>query len=1199
MPVSTDQLIAEVIIKDFASAVADRVAASTTRMGQAVDGATDKVATSTRVLETQAKQFERLKAAVDPVYSSQQRLAEINLQLNRSVQLGVASQAEASAVSAAWAQRLNSQVIPATANFSGALDLAKRAMAAFGIALGAREIIDFGLNSLKAAGGLSNLAQQLGVSTKALQGYQYAATQVGVSQEDMQSALARLTRSIGEAANGNSKAIDSFNKLGIGILDSAGHIRTTEEVALDLADGLAKIKDPAARAAIEVDLLSKSGQKLDTAFASGSETLRKFQREAQQLGMILTEEEIKKAQEAADKLEALDFKWHKLAQTLASDVAPALTNVLDITDRMITGRASLKEYAATVFALMNPGAALGAYIGSQLNPGDLGPNPGTPSVTVPYSVNANVAMDPGDPRRRASNIITSNPTATDDAKKIQDVIDKLKLQDEQLGKTAEQQALLNHLQQAGVTIDSEAGKQIAALTAAYYDHKKVLDALAAMREKDAAIAADDDKRRIEAMRLSKQRIDEQITQEVKSQQAQQDDIRLLQTQIDLIGASNEQRAVTIARVQALITLHKQEGDALTANEKAYVNNSMQIARMNEVLRKQSDEQTKQADFYKQTWKNAIEGVQTAFSDFFDNIQTEGINSFTKLADSISSIWKKLASQIVGKLSMDAIFGSSGSSGALSGIFGTGSSGSSSGGGLDFMSAFGGVNGATGSGSQPQSGGPMGGGGAAFSGMTTTGGSGGYSWGAAGVSAAANLLPIGAAYASGKSVSNAQLGSGIGGMAGGAIGSIWGPVAGMAGSMIGSVAGGLLGGLFGGDKAPKQKSITSITVDDEGMYSLGSSFSKHDTRIAQSRDIGKNAVGALNDILTTLGASVSASGTNDKLQYYGRTPRYMSVVGGVNNQFGSDAGGAQDAVEDFILRSLKSAASSGRLSGVSATAAMAIGSSVDFEQLQSNVAFAQFYDNLGKAPVTVTEASKAIKAIEAQFKDMTDIATQLGVALGPINQGLIDAKNQYAIGFNKTISDAILAITDPLTLALNNQAELAQTRLNEARDAGADIVQVERLNALEREKIIEQSTNTLRQFYQQITFGNLSGQTAAGSRAGSLAAFQAASAQASAGDPTAQSNLANLGSQFLGYSRSIYASGSGYQSDLQLVQDAVGGLLVGTGGGSLAGVITAGNTEMVRILSANNNEIIDLNETVAGMAEKIALLTSQMQRLLAA
>ena len=77
MPVSTDQLVAEVIIKDFASAVADRVAASATRMGDAVEGATEKRATSTRTLETQAKQFERLKASIDPVYAAQQRLAEI------------------------------------------------------------------------------------------------------------------------------------------------------------------------------------------------------------------------------------------------------------------------------------------------------------------------------------------------------------------------------------------------------------------------------------------------------------------------------------------------------------------------------------------------------------------------------------------------------------------------------------------------------------------------------------------------------------------------------------------------------------------------------------------------------------------------------------------------------------------------------------------------------------------------------------------------------------------------------------------------------------------------------------------------------------------------------------------------------------------------------------------------------------------
>lgn len=1180
-----NRLVSEVVVKDSASAVADRVTAAMERLKAAEGGVQERAVASTRSLENSARSFERLKASVDPVYAAQQRLANIQLQVNRAVELGTASQAEATRMM----QQYRAQMSGATggvSGFAGALGLANRALATFGIALGARQIIDFGLESLKAAGGLSDLAQQLGVSTGALQGYQYAATQVGVSQEDMQNALAKLTRSIGEAAAGNKTALDAFNQLGIGILDSAGHIRSTEAVSLDLADALARIPDPATRAKLEVDLLSKSGQKLDTVFASGSETIREFQRQAERLGLTLSEEQIKKADEAADKLEALDFQFHKMGQTLAIEIAPALSDVLDITDRMITGRASLAEYAATAFALMNPAVAAGNYLGRHVGvvPG-LGPNPNTPSVTVPYSTDVNVAMDPGDPRRRPSNIITSNPGDAAAAKKAQDVIDKLKLQYDQLGRTAEQQKAYNAVSQAGVDINSAAGKAIAALVEKIDAEEKRLAALADMRKRDGDIAAQMDKDRIDAIHRGNELEDQQITQRVKAEQDQQNQILLLQTQLNLIGATNDQRAVEIARVQALIDLHKQEGDALDANEQQYVANAEKIALLTVKIDEQTAAQQAQAKFMEETWKNAIQGIQTTLTDFFDNIQSAGevtIGSLTDLFNQLGDVWKKTASQVTGKVMMDAVFGSGGAAN---------DNGAAAGGGFDFISAFSKIGGAVPSNGQGYR---MTGAGPGASGTPSSG----YSYSTAGLSAAANLLPIGAAYASGQSVNTAQLGSGIGGAAGGAIGSIWGPVAGMAGSMVGSVAGGLLGGLFGGGGPPKIKSQTPISVDQFGNYVVDDTYTKNGGQATSSRDPAKAAAQALNDIVKQLGTTVQAGSTNDQFMFYGRTPRYMSVVGGVNHQFGDDAAAAQEAMADFITRSLQLAVKENRLGGLSEVAKTAINASPtgDIDTLNKNIAFAAFYDSLGKIAEPATEASKSVQAIKDQFEDMRQTAIGLGVSLVPLETGLDKALKDYADGFNKTILQGIEAITNPVKLALDNQAELAQQRLREAKAAGADLLQVEKLNALERQQILDQANSGLAQFYEQLSFGGLSGQTATGTRSGSLAAFQAALAQANAGDYTAQGRLQDLGSQFLTASRGVNASSAAYFSDVDLVRQAIAPFLT-QGQDPVVNAITATGGETARLMAAQTNQIVQMTQQIAGLREDNASLRAQMARLL--
>ncbi len=96
--VQASQLVAEVTVKDTASAVADRVTAAMDRMATAEDKVSTGAATSSRQLETAAKQFERLRASVDPAYAAQQRLANAQAQLSRQMQLGVVSEQEAARV---------------------------------------------------------------------------------------------------------------------------------------------------------------------------------------------------------------------------------------------------------------------------------------------------------------------------------------------------------------------------------------------------------------------------------------------------------------------------------------------------------------------------------------------------------------------------------------------------------------------------------------------------------------------------------------------------------------------------------------------------------------------------------------------------------------------------------------------------------------------------------------------------------------------------------------------------------------------------------------------------------------------------------------------------------------------------------------------------------------------------------------------
>lgn len=189
--------------------------------------------------------------------------------------------------------------------------------------------------ALDTAGGLGELAEQLGVSTDALQAYQFAAGQAGVSSEQLEGGLSKLTRAIGEAADGNAQAIDAFTRLGIGVLDAAGNVRGTEAVLADISDAIAKVENPAERARIAFEFLGRSGQRMVPLLAGGRDALREMEEQARRTGQVLDAELIKQADEASDALGAMAAQAQRLFQRLVAFAAPTVTAGLREINRLL------------------------------------------------------------------------------------------------------------------------------------------------------------------------------------------------------------------------------------------------------------------------------------------------------------------------------------------------------------------------------------------------------------------------------------------------------------------------------------------------------------------------------------------------------------------------------------------------------------------------------------------------------------------------------------------------------------------------------------------------------------------------------------------------------------------------------------------------------------------------------------------------
>ena len=190
-------------------------------------------------------------------------------------------------------------------NLKKGFDLAKGAAIGYAASIGVSTVVNAIEKGLEYASSLGEVAQQLGVTTNALQEYRYAGSQAGLATEETDQALSQLTRRIGEAASGTKAQAEAFAKLGISVKDANGDIIDAGRAIPLIADALQKVESPAERAAILMDLFGRAGQKLEPLLAGGASAVNGLRDAAHSLGIVLSEEQIQNADKTADKLSAL------------------------------------------------------------------------------------------------------------------------------------------------------------------------------------------------------------------------------------------------------------------------------------------------------------------------------------------------------------------------------------------------------------------------------------------------------------------------------------------------------------------------------------------------------------------------------------------------------------------------------------------------------------------------------------------------------------------------------------------------------------------------------------------------------------------------------------------------------------------------------------------------------------------------------
>lgn len=174
--------------------------------------------------------------------------------------------------------------------------------------------------ALETAAAIGEAADKIGFHTQTLQELQFAARQTGVDQDKLTTALGIFSQRVGEARGGSLGFLDALNKESVAagdaseatkrqnreLFESVRNARDADEAFGIYSKAIADAGSETDKAALAAAGFGRQGRAVMLPFLKdGAEGLASFAKEAHSVGVVLSDDMIKSAREADEKLKAL------------------------------------------------------------------------------------------------------------------------------------------------------------------------------------------------------------------------------------------------------------------------------------------------------------------------------------------------------------------------------------------------------------------------------------------------------------------------------------------------------------------------------------------------------------------------------------------------------------------------------------------------------------------------------------------------------------------------------------------------------------------------------------------------------------------------------------------------------------------------------------------------------------------------------
>lgn len=249
-------------------------------------------------------------------------------------------------------------VVNLTANstkLQSALKSAQKQVEVFSVAAGAAAVGAVA-RFLQVGSALDDMSQRTGVAASELSSLGFAAKMTDTSLEAVQGSLVKMQRFMGDVSDGGAAAVETLNRLGMTTEQLNG--LTPDQQFKAFAEAISKVEDPTLKMNLAMGVFGKSAAEILPLLNEGADGIEKFQKEAERLGLVMSDDMAASAAAAGDAIDTVMMAASAAAVKFGAALAPAVTIVAKVLSEIVASSPGLIQ------AFAGGAVALAAFVGA-------------------------------------------------------------------------------------------------------------------------------------------------------------------------------------------------------------------------------------------------------------------------------------------------------------------------------------------------------------------------------------------------------------------------------------------------------------------------------------------------------------------------------------------------------------------------------------------------------------------------------------------------------------------------------------------------------------------------------------------------------------------------------------------------------------------------------------------------------------------